>query len=61
MNIETRVIVGDTRKNQREFYGEIDEALEDGWIEAIKKHSKGLSFCILYKEVSNEALSTHKE
>lgn len=51
MNIQTKVIVGDEGKSQRDFYDELRDAMKDGWILAFSKHKKGLSFCILYKEV----------
>lgn len=51
MTIITKVIAGDAGKNQRAYYGEVAEAEEDGWVIALEKHRKGLSFCILYKEV----------
>ena len=59
MRIETKSIVGIQSNTQKEFYDGIDDAVKDGWIIALEKHRKGLSFCILYKEIVNGSISTH--
>ncbi len=51
MKIETKAIVGTQDNTQKEFYDEIDNAVKSGWIITLEKHRKGLSFCILHKEI----------
>lgn len=54
MEIKTMAVVSDEEKSQRDFYDEIDDAERNGWVVALTKHKRRLSFCILYKEVDNE-------
>lgn len=50
MHIKTKVVVGDIDRTQKNYGNEISDAMADGWIIALEKHKKGMSFCILYKE-----------